>query len=344
MITMSGLSEEGRLKLTAGLRGLQGISPWPGVLQLAVRLPIQVVMWSMAWSAWVSHHQLMFIVLGLIAAVSFASFISLTHDALHHRLTGFSRIDEIIGRLISWPIAWPIAAYKYVHLKHHRLNGIDLSDPERISPQGADWHGSAWRRKILCNQLWIAMFVLGAAGLAHKLLAAVARNWSDQVVRRAIIGDAIGIGVTIVCLGGMAYWAQGLHGVLGFSILWVIHERIVGITHQFRTHMEHYGLWGKRNSFIDTQYTSARTIRTNAFGRFYFNNLNRHAEHHIAPAIPFYKLEKAHTLIAQAYRNEGFISVETCGYFSALCEVLNLMRTNYSVDGVIAQRLQKEVR
>ena len=88
--TARGLSEEGRLRLMAALRGLRGVSPWPGLLQVAVRGPLQVALWAVAWGAWVSEQPALFIASGLMAAVCFASLLSLTHDALHHRLTGIA--------------------------------------------------------------------------------------------------------------------------------------------------------------------------------------------------------------------------------------------------------------
>jgi len=336
-----GLSKAGRLKLHAELRELKRISPWPGALHLLIRLPLQGLLWWWACQAWVAQEYGIFILATVIAGLCFASLISLSHDALHHRLTGLSWLDEFVGRLISWPIAWPIGAYKYVHLMHHQQSGNDLDDPERISPLAADWARSPWHRARLRNQLWLAMFITGAAGLAHNILLAVFKRWHIPALRRAFIVDLFGIVTVIVLMGTGAFWGQGWQGLLGFLIAWFIHERLVGVLHQFRNHMEHYGLWGSLASTLDTQYISARTIKTNLIGRLFFNGLNRHAEHHFAPAIPFYKLESAHVLIARAYEQEGFANVEINGYMTALRDVLVLMRKQYCADASPAVRLRK---
>lgn len=335
-----GLSKAGRLKLHAELRDLKQISPWPGALHLLVRLPLQALLWWWACHAWVNQEYGIFILATLIAGLCFASLMSLSHDALHHRLTGLWWADEFFGRLISWPIAWPIGAYKYVHLIHHQQSGSDLADPERISPLAADWDKSPLYRTGLRNQLWMAMFITGAAGIAHKILVAVFKRWHIRSLRRAFIVDLLGIVTTIVLMGVAAFWAEGWQGLFGFLIVWVIHERLVGMVHQFRNHVEHYGLWGSLPSTLDTQYLSARTIKTNLLGRLFFNGLNRHAEHHLAPAIPFYKLEAAHVLIARAYEQEGFAKLETNGYMAALREVLVLMRNQYCADKTPPVRLQ----
>ena len=338
---MSGLSEAGRRSLAAELRVLQSISPWPGLLHLAVRLSLQVALSVLAWRAWVRDDDVTFVAWGLPAALCFSSLLVLSHDALHHRLTGIGWVDEMAGRAISWPIAWPITTYKYVHLLHHRLSGRDFGDPERISPRASDWQASGWRRSAMRHQLWLRMFVTGAFGLLVTLLANVSRRFSDRVVRRAFIVDAVGILAAMSMLVALASRAQGLHGVLGLALLWLMHERMVGVMHQFRVHMEHYGLWGEGGAFMDTQYLAARTIRTSFFLRLYFNHLSRHAEHHVAPAIPFYKLERAHGVIADAYRREGFVTVETNGYFAALREVTVQMRACFAADGIHAKRLRK---
>ena len=338
---MNGLSEEGRRALMLELRALQGISPWPGLLHLAVRLPVQVLLWFMAWHAWVGEDYAAFAAWALLAAVCFASLMSLTHDALHHRLTGIGWLDECVARLVSWPIAWPIATYKYVHLLHHRMSGSELADPERISPLARDWQQSGVQRMMLHQQLWVRMFVLGAGGLLMKLLGGLRGRLGDRVVRRALCSDGLGIVAVLSGLALVAFVSLGWRGVLGFVVLWVLHERVVGIVHQFRNHMEHYGLWGGEGAFLDTQYATARSIRTNLFGRLYFNNLNRHAEHHVAAAVPFYKLERASLLIAAAYSREGFASVETPGYFAAMREVLRQMRESFSVDEQPHSRLRK---
>ena len=338
---MSGLSKEGRRRLLAELRSLHGVSPWYGLLHLAVRLPLQAALSALAWHAWLNADYAAFAGWGLMAAFCFASLISLTHDALHHRLTGINWLDEIVARLISWPIAWPIAVYKHLHLIHHRLSGSDLADPERISPLASDWQHSKWRRFRLRHQLWLHMFIYGSFGLLIKLLAGVAGRLSDRAILRALANDIVGIVVVLGCLGLLAFRTQGMQGVFGFVLLWAMHERVVGIMHQFRNHMEHYGLWGEQEAFVDTQYVTARTIKTNLFARLYFNHLNRHADHHVAPAIPFYKLERAHKVIAKAYQQEGFESLETEGYFSALHEVLRDMRASYGVNNPQPNRLRK---
>lgn len=281
------------------LKALHEMRPWPGAAQAALRIGGQVALVTWAMTAWSRGQWGAYAVATVLSGVWFAGVISLTHDALHRRLTGVGWLDVILARLMAWPIAWPIGIYTVVHLSHHRWAGASLRDPERIQPTMAEYAAASQRRRwYFRNQIWVSVFVTGGVGLLMRLLRE-AREHRGQLrhIDRAAAIDGLGIGVVLLTWIAAAYGSGGPSRLAGAALLWITAERVVGIAHQLRNHAEHYGLWGTHATPMLTQYLNARDIETNRFGAWFFNHLNRHATHHALMGVPFYNLERAHRFL-----------------------------------------------
>lgn len=249
--------------LQQAVADLQETRPGRGILQVVLRATGQALWVALALGAWLRHEYLLFAALSVGAAFWFASFLSLTHDASHHTLTGIRLLDDVIARAVSWPMTWPIATYTQAHLLHHKMNGADPEDPERIQPLARQYErGNRLTRWLLHHQLGFSMFVAGATGLVISLLTrSMFRFRTSRAMRQALIQDAIGISLTTAAIYSAAYAFGGWYLVGGVALHWIIYERCVGVVHQFRVHAEHYGMWDPQANYFDTQYTNATPTR-----------------------------------------------------------------------------------
>lgn len=308
------------------LKALHQMRPWPGAAQTALRIGGQVALVTWAMTAWSRGQWGVYASAAVLSGVWFAGVISLTHDALHRRLTGVGWLDVILARLMSWPIAWPIGVYTVVHLSHHKWAGASLRDPERIQPTMAEYAAaSPLRRWYFRNQIWVSVFVTGGVGLLVRLLREAREHRGHlRHIGRATAIDGLGIAAVALVWIAAAYSTGGGQRLAGAVLLWITAERVVGIAHQLRNHAEHYGLWGTHATPMLTQYLNARDIETNRFGAWFFNHLNRHATHHALMGVPFYNLERAHHFLRADLAVPADAPPPARGY---LAEVLAANRT-----------------
>ncbi len=307
---------------------LHEMRPWRGLAQTALRLGVFGLLAGLALRAFAAGDHAAYAVLALAAGVWFGGAMSLTHDALHRRLTGVRMLDGGIARIIAWPIAWPIGTYARVHWLHHRWSGASLQDPERLQPTQREYETAPpLKRWYYRNQIWFNVLVAGGFGMLLRLIGDVwmHRGQLPGIGRTALI-DALGI-ASVIAAGAVIAWALGGWSLAAAAAgLWIVTERCTGVVHQVRNHAEHYGLWGARASLRQTQYRNARDIDTSALVAWYFNQLNRHATHHVMVGVPYYKLEAAHRFLRAAFEEKRVPFEQYRGYLAQLLFAHDLAR------------------
>lgn len=297
-------------ELTRLLADLHEVKPWPGVRRSAITLVLLLA--GYFWAMNISDPTL-FIAVGLATAMLFTSIAVTTHDAIHHTLTGIKSVDEILPRLLSWPVLWPHGLYAELHKIHHKMNGQDTEDPERSQWTQEEYdRASALGKWAARNQLWLSVFVYGGFGfIISHVMQGMKFAQRSKAVRRQMMYDLAGI----LFLNTVVYaWMAALDLTWKYFMFYLVVERVGGGALQFRALMEHYGLWGKRANYFETQIFNCRNIKTNEVGSWLFNRLNFHSVHHAFPTIPFYNLGKAHARIRQLYLERGVKLVEDEGY------------------------------
>lgn len=271
---------------------------------------------------------------GGLTGVFYASLFVTTHDALHHTLTGLPFWDELIPRLVSYPALWFHGLYKELHLIHHRANGNDLADPERPQFTREEYgRGSVLKRWYIRNQWFVDLFVLGGFGfIYHHVAQGLEYGKKMPRVRRALYSDLAGL----LALNGTILLVTAHYGrTPQYLVLYLCLERITGLVHQFRSRVEHYGLWGKEALPLETQIYTSRNIATSPFVSFYFNGLNFHSIHHAFPRVPYYHLKAAHGRLAAWAESRGRPLPTARGYLRTAFE---LARHPRLIDDKIAAR------
>jgi fatty acid desaturase len=318
--------------VSALVRDLHEKRSFPGWARLIVMTPVLLGLIGLTLA---QDHPLAFAVCGLLTGFFYASYMVLTHDAIHHTLTGSRFWDEAIPRLMSWPLLWPHGSYSAIHMVHHKMNGRHEEDPERCHLTWDEYqNASRLQRFIARNQLLFRVLVFAGFGMIFDTIRKAKHlEPRTRAPMRQLRRDTIGIIVTVTLILVPAFW-------LGFGvkalILWLVLERTVGGVQQFRAHLEHYGLWSSRASFLEAQLYNCRNFRTNPLASLYFNHLNYHSVHHAFPGIPFYNLKEAHERLARYCRQNGAPPlVEEQGYAHA---ALSIIRSPKFVQPMSMQR------
>lgn len=241
-----------------------------------------------------------FLGLTVLAAIFYGSWLITTHDAIHHTLTGWAWFDELVPRLMSWPFIWFHGMYADVHKLHHKMNGDDFRDPERVQWTLEEYQAAGPLGRFYVRHQWfIGIFVLGGIGLiVDTARQAFKAARVSKTTRKQIALDLAGI---IPLQVGIYSYAAAHGGVLHYLMFWLIAERIGGGILQWRAHVEHYGLWGKGRHYFETQAYNCRNVRTTGWTSWFFNRLNYHSVHHAFPRVPFYALKEAHARFQALY-------------------------------------------
>ena len=297
--------------LQRAVADLQHTKPGPGLRKVLLCTALLAFGTYVAMTA---QSTAVFVVAGIFSGLVLSVMIITTHDAIHHTLTGWGWFDEIVPRLISWPILWFHGVYSEVHKIHHKMNGDDFNDPERVQWTAEEYEKASPLGKFYVRHQWLLdIFVLGGIALIVNTLRSGLRFVKvSKSMRVAVLSDLIGIVACNVVIYSIAY-TQG--ATLRWFLFWLILERCTGAVMQWRSHIEHYGLWGKGRHYFETQAYSCRNIATNGFTSWFFNRLNFHSVHHAFPRVPFYLLETAHRRFMELYGADGVERlVEEQGY------------------------------
>ncbi len=296
--------------LSRAVLGLTGVTMRHGVLLTLFNI---VTLNSLLFFTFWTDSPALFVGLAIATATFYSSVMITSHDAIHHTLSGKLYFDEIVPRCFAYFIFWPHGLYGELHKLHHKMNGRDLADPERPTFTVAEYRAaSRFGRWQIRNQWWLALFVYGGVGMLLRHAARGFKLWGEhRAVRRAMITDAIGIGLSFVVVLSVVY-ALNIGSRFVVYIFFV--ERIVGFFMQMRSHVEHYGLNVDAGSLIETRLANCRNIVTNRFASRYFNGLNFHSVHHAFPRIPYYHLREAHERIAALCAKSGRSLPEGQGY------------------------------
>ena len=280
---------------------LHHMNPWPGLVKIFT-LGFLVSLFGIL--TWTSVTTLPFVFFSTLFGFTYASLMITTHDGLHHTLTGWVPFDEAFSRLISYPMLWPHGLYSELHKVHHRMNGHDSQDPERVSPTKTEYAQASrfGKWKIRHQWGWKILFEGGLGFIAHHISQGMKLSAQYPLIRRAFKWDLLGIITVNGIILGFVH-SQGL--LVRYLLFFFIVERIVGMVQQFRSQIEHYGLWKEGDSPLEVQLFNSRNIETSPWVSYYFNHLNFHSVHHGFPRIPFYALKTAHQKLSQYFESHG---------------------------------------
>ncbi len=210
----------------------------------------------------------------------------IAHDCAHFRISDRKFLNDFIGNVFcSFPGLIGVNAYRTHHLNHHRHLNSD-QDPD-------------WARKIHLQE-W--QFPMNSQKLSKILISQLYRGGLEWLRLTYLINkinsakknffQKENFGVATLWISATAVFV--INGwTLLFCFYWIVPLLLVmPLMQRFRSITEHFSLPG------ETQFSSSRLTTANFVEEFLIapHAVNYHLVHHLFPAIPHYKIKKAHGL------------------------------------------------
>ncbi len=279
----------------------------PRLLETLVALTLDwgIIVLAIALSRWLAN-PLAYIVAVLVIAGRQHALLIFMHDSAHRTLSRRPLLNETLGQVAcAWPLLLDVRSFRYVHLKHHRLEGAP-GDPDFEFRSGADWRfprsiASIVRPVVLDLVGFGALSVLGY--LKYYGQAPRDPRWSIALAKGAFYVIALAvIAKTGAWIGILAYWVVPMLTALKSFVRW-------------REIAEHYGV--AASSALDrTRTTVASWIERATIAP---HNINLHIEHHLYPGVPWHSLPALHAALMEIPDYAANAHV-TLGYVAALEE------------------------
>ena len=302
--------------LQKAVADLQSVNFWQGFRRFSI---LAIAVLSCLTLAWTTGSEMGFWLWTVLGGIFYAFWLICTHDTTHHTLLGLPTLEEILARIISWPMLWPVGVYSELHRLHHGWNGLDLRDPERYQWSEQEYEQASPLVQWYIRHQWVInIFVLGGWGIIVKTLVD-GRRFQGILPRLKfqLFVDLLGMILVQVCLITVVVLTHT--SVWRYLLFWVCLERVVGAIAQVRAHLEHYGLWRQMGGHLTTQLYSSRNLQAAHWFGWLIGGLNYHAVHHAFPSIPFDQLSEAYERVQVVLDKHGMPAVEMeQGYLSAI--------------------------
>jgi fatty acid desaturase len=264
----------------AELRALSRRGNAEGALRLAIHLVLLAATgWLLAISGRITFVPAM-LAFGLVQVALFAP----AHEATHQTAFASRRANLIVGWLAACPSLLNLHFYTAFHFAHHRHTQIAGEDPELDTERPT--HLGAYARRILGASYWRLRLRIIADCWRGELSAYsyVSQQAAPVIVQSVRSMSALMFGGSVV--------SALLFGWQAPLIYWVAPQLLCQPFLRAYVLAEHTGCTEDGNGLTNT-----RTTLTNAAVRLIMWNMPYHAEHHLFPSIPFYRLADAHALL-----------------------------------------------
>lgn len=248
----------------------------------------------------------------------------LMHEAAHGALFRSPRLNQISGKwLCAAPVFLSLHDYRKYHMKHHRHTG-QKGDPDlplrSVYPMRRKTLVRAFLRDLgfrtgarvygalLLMHAGILEFDLG--GRPRRLVArgkAQTRVWLPRLLR-SLWPTLVFHGVLLGALWSLhALWAA----LLWPTVLLTVHTALMRV----RSIAEHAATQKSPDILLNTRTTLAGPLERFLFAPIY---ANYHIEHHLFPAVPFFKLPALHRELHRA----GYLSESSVarGYLAVMMQ------------------------
>ena len=265
----------------AELRELTALQPWRTAMALALDwiTIFAVALTGIYFDSWPVY----LIAIFIIGARQHALAI-LMHDLAHYRFIKNKTLTKWFSDiLIAWPLLGTYEGYKNNHLGHHRFTNTD-DDP--------DWKVCFGTREFTFPQemRFAILHLLGylvAINSIRDMRTAIPRLLKhDMITVSNILGRIVFYSTVAVAITTTQTWKPVL-------LYWFVPYMTFFFMFMYiRAVAEHFG------STMDysNELTGTRTTIVGPIERFVFapHNVSFHADHHMFPSVPFYRLRALH--------------------------------------------------
>jgi fatty acid desaturase len=214
----------------------------------------------------------------LLAAASLHGISLFTHEGVHGTLSRRPAWNRALSVLCALPVLQNYAAYKVLHLRHHKHLGQE-GDPDHYANYTRwTWLQFAmhWGRLLAGYPVYITM--IPVLGFRHG-------NASERLW---ILFEVALLGLLVA-----AVLVSPLPGPLLLHA-WLIPMLFINTLVNIRGMSQHTLLEHQSDTVLGT-----RSILTNRVTAFFMCNENYHLEHHLYPGVPWYNLPRLHRTLRE---------------------------------------------
>ena len=261
------------------LRPLLRVCDGPGLRRLAVHLALIVAAGGLVWASRGSVWSLpaMFL-LGVLEVALFTPL----HETTHRTPFRSPALTWAVGLLAGFLLVLPPRWFHHFHMAHHRHAQDRARDPELLDVPPLT--RSRYGYRLTGIPYWIGTartLVRTAADRANEpWLPAHARASVVLEARLFLAAYALLAAAAVATRSTLPLWFWIGPVLLGQPVLrWVLMA-------------EHAGC-----AEVVDPYSNTRTTLASWPLRYLFWNANFHAEHHLAPGVPFHALPRMHEMI-----------------------------------------------
>ena len=263
---------------------------WDLVRQwLVIGAAATLAVWSQHWAGYV-------LAILVIATRQHALGI-LMHDGTHFRLLANRKANDAVCDLFcAFPVGMTTSRYRFEHLLHHRYLNTD-NDPYWVDFQRDDtWH---WPKRTGAA-LWV--FARDLTLVNSSRWGKVMHRWSPWINHFPSDSPREGpptlTGAERFRVYAFHVTVLGAFAVTGtlaqFALLWLVPlMTITPALVRLRTIGEHLAI-PNRNELDASRHTEGSWFEKLTVAPF---NINYHLDHHLFPAVPYYKLPELHKLL-----------------------------------------------
>ena len=220
------------------------------------------------------------------------------HEGAHHNLFQIPVIDRIIGFACGVPVLISCSNYRATHMLHHRYENTK-ADPDNLA---AAFPGGITRRIVY----W-AWYAVGMPLYAVLLVVTGpfrAEGWRERTI-------CVAESLSLAGIYGLLAWAVPKSGLTDLALVgWFGGLIAANVIANVRGLAEHTLL---HQDDPPNALRTTRSLPSNAFISFFFNNQNYHLEHHLFPRVPWYSLPAVHRLLKPLYETE---QAAVCGSYA----------------------------
>lgn len=220
---------------------------------------LQVLLWTGILTPWVG--------VPMAALLAFWSFTPM-HDASHRAVGKNQRLNTFVGWLSGVPLLAPFAAFRHVHLEHHRCTNEGDDDPDHWSGRGP-WYvlPLRWMTQDFYYYAWY--FQRRQSRPRSEVVAAV----GGIALFYGVVGLASALGFAWEALVYVLIPARVAIMWLAFSFDFIVHH-----PHDIPASADRY----RATAAWDHEGLTVPLV-----------SQNYHLLHHLYPGVPFYRYSRA---------------------------------------------------
>lgn len=265
------------------LKELHELSSWRSLTRVVMEyLAIAICIFAGIKSSSILLYLLTLVIIG---SRQHALFI-LMHDAAHGLIAKNKKVNDTVGRLISWSLFASFDQYRAHHKDHHVQKWLNTEkDPDFVRKQTDEWKFPMKKKRFY---LMLFRDISGFGALDYLNDIKTLKKSGHKVKNKNIAKYRLSFYVlSIIILTLVSGWSE-------FFFYWVIpFITYLKLVFRFRSIADHSAL---ENEHL---YDRTRTIIPNFLEKLLIApcSISIHNEHHTFQSVPYYKLRKLHSLL-----------------------------------------------